>query len=182
MSLSVNSWGLELPILTVQFWIRYLVFATLHHFHRLDTRHPLYISYLLQSSAAVRNLQIPSAGQCCSEKCGKKLDTRPGKLDTRPGKLDTRHGKLDTRGRISSRWSWCKPIIQPPTCGLLVDRATYIRTQPWMKSRDPRLRLGSLLFIHGWSSSIWLCQPRDHASIGWITRNIHTVIILNKSR
>ena len=48
-------------------------YVLLHHFPTLDTRHPLYTRYLLQSNAAVRKWQIPPAGQCCSEK---KLDTR----------------------------------------------------------------------------------------------------------
>ena len=48
-------------------------YCALHHSPTLDTRHPFYRRYLLQTFAAVRNLQTPTAGLCCSEK---KLDTR----------------------------------------------------------------------------------------------------------
>ena len=51
---------------------------------------------------------------------------------------------------FSSVGSWCKPIIQPPTRGILVDRATYFRTNHLWKGDTRAYGLGiSFPFVVG---------------------------------
>ena len=143
-----------------------MIYMLLHHFPTLDTRHPLYTRYLLQSNAAVRNWQIPPAGQCCS----KKKTSYP----LRSGYLVFSHTtatKIPAAG-FSSVGSWCKPIIQPPTRGILVDRATYFRTNHLWKGDTRAYGLGiSFPFVVGPQVYGSVKQDTTRGSVGLLLKS-----------
>ena len=101
--------------------------------------------------------KIPAADLCCSEKladthCRTVLQWEKTRYPLRSGYLVFSHATANQipAAGFSSVGSWCKPIIQPPTRGILVDRATYFRTNHLWKGDTRAYGLGiSFPFVVG---------------------------------